>query len=211
MKRSRARRNRGRGAATRERLLEAARVLFSREGYAAVSLVDVARRAKCSLSTAYYHFTDKRALLLRLIDDWGKAMPVQRRAAFDIRTALDGHPRRAARDFLRKSLAQLERGPSFYRAILAEADRDAEVRHRYEGASRAITVWLTEMVRTGQQAGVVHTERKPEAAAFLLHHVMESVLTELAAQSAPAESRDEIIDELTEMIVGYLMRPTSER
>jgi len=179
-------------------------VLFSRDGYAAVSLADVARRAKCSLSTAYYHFPDKRALLLRLIDDWGKAMPVQRRAAFDIRTALDGHPRRAAKDFLKKSLAQLERGPSFYRAILAEADRDADVRHRYEGASRAITVWLTEMMRTGQQAGIVRPERKTEAAAFLLHHTMESVLTELAAQNVAADQRDAIIDELTEMIVGYL-------
>jgi AcrR family transcriptional regulator len=206
VKRRRPSRTRGRGAATRERLLEAARVLFSREGYAAVSLADVARRAKCSLSTAYYHFPDKRALLLRLIDDWGKAMPVQRRAAFDIKTALDGHPRRAARDFLKKSLAQLERGPSFYRAILAEADRDADVRHRYEGASRAITVWLTEMMHLGQQAGIVRAERKAEPAAFLLHHVMESVLTELIAQNVPPEQREEIIDELTEMIVGYMTK-----
>ena len=181
-------------------------MLFSRDGYAAVSLADVARRAKCSLSTAYYHFPDKRALLLRLIDDWGKAMPVQRRAAFDIKTALAGDPRRAARDFLEKSLAQLERGPSFYRAILAEADRDPDVRHRYEGASQAITVWLTEIVRFGQQNGIVRAERKPEAAAFLLHHVMESVLTELAQDGSP-ERRKEIISELTEMILGYMIEP----
>jgi AcrR family transcriptional regulator len=190
--------------ATRARLLEAARVLFSRRGYEAVSLADVAKRCKVSLSTAYYHFPEKRDLLLELVDQWGKAMPVQRRAAFDIKTALEGDPRRAARQFLERSLEQLERGPSFYRVLVSEAERDPEVRRRYETASQGITVWLTEMMRIGQQTGIVPARRRPEAAAFLLHHLIESALTELAAQRPGAERREDVLEELTDLIAGYL-------
>jgi AcrR family transcriptional regulator len=204
-RRARTRRPQARGFVTRARLLKVARELFSRDGYAAVSRADVAREAGCGMSTAYYHFPSRRSMLLELIDEWGKAMPVQRRAAFDIRTALGGDPRRAARDFLRKSYEALQKGSSFYRVILAEAERDPEVRRRYEAARQAITTWMAEMTHIGQFAGRVRTERKPEATAFLLHHVIESALTELVAHRLGGEFREEVLDELVEMICSYLL------
>ncbi len=163
------------------------------------------------MSTAYYHFPSKRSMLLELIDEWGKAMPVQRRSAFDIRTAMGGEPRRAARDFLHRSLEELRRGSSFYRVILAEAERDPEVRRRYEAARQATTAWITEMARMGQLSGLVRPERKPEAAAFLLHHVIESTLAELVAQRMPDGVRDEILEELVELICCYLYGEREER
>jgi AcrR family transcriptional regulator len=190
---------------TRARLLAVARELFSRNGYAAVSRADIARRAGYGMSTIYHHFQDKREILLQLIDEWGLAMPVQRRAAFDIRTALGGDPRRAAREFLEKSLDQIEKGPSFYRVILSEAERDPEVRRRYENAQHAITTWLADMMRLGQQAGMVRGERSPEAAARLLHQVMETALTDLVMRKLPRGARDEALEELTDMIYAYLI------
>ena len=186
-------------------MLDAARELFSRHGYAAVSRADVARRAGCGLGTAYYHFPDKRDLLLELIDEWGRAMPVQRRAAFDIRLALQGLPRRAARDFLRKSHDHLRKRPSFYRVMVNEAARDPEVRRRYEAAHRGITTWMAELMRLAQQSGVVRAQRKVEAAAFLVHNVIESTLAELGGETTSGISREEVLDELAEMLCWYLM------
>ncbi|MGH7820834.1 MAG: TetR/AcrR family transcriptional regulator, partial [Candidatus Binatia bacterium] len=181
------------------------RELFAQSGYAAVSRAEIARRAGYGMSTIYHHFADKRDILLQLIDEWGMAMPVQRRAAFDIRTALGGDPRRAAREFLQKSLDQIEKGPSFYRVILTEAERDPEVRRRYETAQHAITTWLADMMRLGQQAGVVRPERAPDAAARLMHHVMESALTDLVTRKLARPAREHALEELTDMICSYLI------
>ena len=200
----RVRRSQARGVVTRARLLAVARELFSRDGYAAVSRADIARRAGYGMSTVYHHFADTRGMLLQLIDEWGMAMPVQRRAAFDIRTALGGDLRRAARDFLRKSVEQLEKGPSFYRVILTEAERDPEVRRRYDTAQHAITTWLAEMTRLGQQNGIISAKRNPEAAAALLQHLIESSLTELVGRKLAGDLREQMLEELADMICAYL-------
>jgi len=200
----RVRRTQARGVATRARLLAVARDLFSRDGYAAVSRADIARRAGYGMSTVYHHFADKRDILLALIDEWGLAMPVQRRAAFDIRTALGGDLRRAARGFLRKSAEQIEGGPSFYRVILTEAQRDPEVRRRYDTAQHAITTWLAEMMRLGQQTGIISAKRSPEAAAMLLQHLIESSLTELVGRKRAGGLRERVLEEMADMICAYL-------
>lgn len=48
--------------ATRAALIEAARELFGAEGYAAVSLEAVARRARVTTGAVYHHFAGKKAL-----------------------------------------------------------------------------------------------------------------------------------------------------
>jgi AcrR family transcriptional regulator len=207
----RVRRTQARGVATRTRLLAVARSLFSRDGYAAVSRADIARRAGYGMSTVYHHFATKRDILLQLIDEWGVAMPVQRRAAFDIRTALGGDIRGAAREFLRKSVEQLEKGPSFHRVILTEAERDPEVRRRYNAAQHAITTWLVDMTRLGQQTGIISAGRNPEAAALLLHHVIESTLAELVGRRLAGGLRDDVLEELSDMICAYLTGPHGRR
>ncbi len=207
----RRRRRQARGAVTRARLLAVARELFARDGYAGVSRGGVAKQAGCGMSTAYYHFPSKRSMLLELIDEWGKTMPEERRGALDIQTALGGDPRLAVRNFLRRSYANLERGSSFYRVILGEAERDPEVRRRYESAFQAITTWMAEMLRMGQIGGQVRRERKPEATAFMLHHVIESTLTELMAHKPTSDFRDDVLDELAEMIASFVSADAGDR
>jgi len=176
-----------------------------------VSRADVANRAGYGMGTIYHHFPDKRDMLLQLIDDWGSTMPVQRRAAFDVLTALSGEPRRAAREFLRKSYEQLRKGPSFYRVIVTEAERDPEVRRRLESTHEAITSWIAELTRLAQQAGMARPECKPEAAAFLLHHLIESTLGELVSRRLDRRLRENVIDELAEMICWYLLGASQDR
>ena len=207
-KRRRLARRRGpqtRGVVTRARLLEVARELFAREGYSAVSRADVARQAGCSINTIYYHFPSKRMMLLELIDEWGTAMPVQRRTALDVQAALGGNSRRAVHEFVRRSYDDLRRSVSLYRVILGEAQRDPEVRRRYESARQAMTTWFAEMLRMGQLSGILRRGAKPDAAAFLLHHLMESLLTEVVARPLDEEFRGEILEAFSEMICAYLL------
>jgi AcrR family transcriptional regulator len=53
---------------TRERILEAARELFAKEGFEAVSMRKIAERIEYSPTAIYFHFKDKIALLRELCD-----------------------------------------------------------------------------------------------------------------------------------------------
>ena len=199
------RRTQARGVVTRQRLLAAALELFSRDGFAGVSRADVAKKAGYGMSTVYHHFRDTRDMLLQLIDEWGKTMPIRRRAAFDVEVALGGETKRATHDYLRRTYEELRKGPSFYRVVLAEAERDPEVGRHYEATRRATTAWITELARNGQSTGMLRKDCEPEAAAFLLNHVMESTLAELVSQRVDPELRERVLTELGDMICRYLL------
>ena len=64
-------------AATRGRILQAARRLFARRGYAATTVQDVVDAAKTSVGNFYFYFKNKGALLGSLLEDaltaaWGR-------------------------------------------------------------------------------------------------------------------------------------------
>lgn len=62
----------GKSHPTRERILDAAEELFARDGFAAVTVRQIMRKADADVSLAYYHFKSKRdlfdAVMLRRVD-----------------------------------------------------------------------------------------------------------------------------------------------
>lgn len=64
----------------RQRLLEAALRLFSRDGYEATSVAAIAREAGVSRATFYRHFRGKREVLLALLSTWHDLMEWIRRS-----------------------------------------------------------------------------------------------------------------------------------
>ncbi len=65
----RGRRGRKEGAEFRDRLIEAARELFTAEGFESVSIRKIAERAGCPPMTFYVYFKSKRALLRHIWED----------------------------------------------------------------------------------------------------------------------------------------------
>jgi AcrR family transcriptional regulator len=53
---------------TTNKLIEAARVLFTRNGYDRTTMTDIAREAKKGRRTLYVHFPNKESLLRRVIE-----------------------------------------------------------------------------------------------------------------------------------------------
>jgi AcrR family transcriptional regulator len=56
-------------AASRARILAAARTLFAERGFAACRVADVAQRAGMSPANVYWHFDSKEAVLRAILDD----------------------------------------------------------------------------------------------------------------------------------------------
>jgi AcrR family transcriptional regulator len=182
----------------------AAKELFSSRGYAETSLADVARRAGTGISSVYHHFPDKRAMLLEIIDDWGDHLPVQRRAELDIERVVRGEGREAVRQFLRRIYEQMKRGPSFHMVVLSLAERDPEVRRRYQRNQQILIEWMREMIERGQRIGLIREGPDPRSVAFILHYMIEMVATQLVAREGGDLDAYRVLEELTEMIVRFL-------
>ncbi|MFH1037669.1 MAG: TetR/AcrR family transcriptional regulator [PVC group bacterium] len=83
-----------RALATRGKLLEAARTLFTERGFELTSIDDITRRADVGKGTFYYHFTDREEIIKALIE-WviGELLAVidnTCREATDLKTTLEG-------------------------------------------------------------------------------------------------------------------------
>ena len=60
----------GRGdASTRERILEAAEVVFAENGYHDTAMDEIVRRTEISKGGVYFHFPSKEELFFALMDD----------------------------------------------------------------------------------------------------------------------------------------------
>ncbi len=55
---------------SRRAVLDAALGLFSRQGYRATTMREIAEKAKVSTGNVYHHFPDKEAIFLALIDEY---------------------------------------------------------------------------------------------------------------------------------------------
>jgi AcrR family transcriptional regulator len=55
---------------TQQRILDAARDLFTERGYAGTSIRDVAERLSMTKAALYYHFPGKQAVLAALVEPW---------------------------------------------------------------------------------------------------------------------------------------------
>jgi AcrR family transcriptional regulator len=63
-----------RNEAARSRLLDAARQLFMRQGYAVTTMVQVVRLAGTSIGNCYFYFPNKEALLRGVVEDFAQGI-----------------------------------------------------------------------------------------------------------------------------------------
>lgn len=199
------RRGQARGRLTRARVLAAAEDLFTRRGYAETAVADVADRAGVSVGTVYHHFPDKRSILLELIDDWGDRLVASRRSELDLERFLGADPRSAIRGWLRRSYERLKKRPSLYLVVLGLADRDTEVRRRYQRIERLALLRFQELVEVGRRRGQMRADLDPSSAAFLVHHAIDMAATQLLVREVIDPSPDRVLEELADMICRYLM------
>ncbi len=199
------RRRQARGIATRERVLEAAESLFARGGYAGTSIAEIAARAKTSVGTLYHHFPDKRALLLELVDHWGDRAVVRRRSELELERMLGDDPRAAIASDLRRAYEQLRREGGLYLVVLELADRDPEVRRRFQRIEQVGVERMRALIEFGQRRGLMRRDVDPLAAAFLIRHAIDMAATEVLVREVAEPAPERVLEELTNMICRYIL------
>jgi len=202
---TRPRKPQARGVATRERLLAAAEDVFTGNGYDGASMQDVAKRAHASVGTLYHHFPDKRALLLDLIDRYANRVAREQRTDLQFDAILGDSPRLGLERWLRAGYDKLRKQPSLYLLILALADRDAEVRRRYQRVEQLAVERMRGLLEFAKERGAVRPDADCSAAAFLIHHAIDMAATQLLVREVVDPSPERVLRELAEMICRYIL------
>jgi TetR/AcrR family transcriptional repressor of mexJK operon len=134
-------------------VVEAARTLFSEQGFAAVSMDQVAKAAGVSKATVYAHFASKEQLFVAIVGQacrtYAETVMPEVRDAPDARTALIRIGRAVAGFLL------APRTMAIYRTIVAEGPRFPELARGYydngpRSFKRLLGSYLAEMTARGQ-------------------------------------------------------------
>jgi AcrR family transcriptional regulator len=199
------RRPQARGRATRARILAAAQASLKQGGYDGTSMAGVAQRARVGVGTVYHHFPDKRSLLLELIDDWGDRLAARRQSDLDLERFVGGDPRAAIARWLRRAYERQRKEPSLYVVVLGLADRDPEVRRRFQRIEQAAVGRLREFIEFGQRRGLMRADADAASAAFLVQHAIDMAATQLLVREVTDPPHEAVLDELVDMICRYLL------
>jgi AcrR family transcriptional regulator len=194
----------GRGARTRQALLDAAEVVFGRLGYERASVSAINRQAGVAQGTFYTHFPSKQAVFVAVIQDRGAAA---RRAAGEVTRALDPGAGRAAieRAGMEAALAFVYAHPDIHRIL-----RDAEV------ASPEMHRWWFESVVRAYVAGFRRLTPDPrpgldiELLAYVVQGISRGLSNRMLSEGEPPTepSMDLVYDLLGRGFDGLLAEST---
>ncbi len=182
-----------RSAKKRERILQAALMLFGERGYDGASLDEIAARAGVAVGSIYLHFRSKRQLLQVLMDEL-----LRRLAGIDVTLEPGPDPEAAIRELLDRALSSDLAYAGAYRAWTEAVRNDAELAathgrirawtlSRVHGAFESLQRWPR--ARAGVDVG---------ALARLMDAFFWSQLADLA--SASPEKVDEFLDTTSQLI-----------
>lgn len=162
-------------AARREQLIEVVRALVAEQGFHAVSIEGVARRAGVSRPIVYGHFADLPGLLEALVErEAGRAL--EQLAAFLPPPGSPGNRRAALLGALRGYLEAVRADPVTWRLVLMPPEgAPAGLRERIAEGRAAVVARLAEIVDPGLAAGGGSPD--PELTAWTM-----SVLSDEAAR-----------------------------
>jgi AcrR family transcriptional regulator len=104
-----------RSRATRERLLEAAEIVFAQKGYDGARLADIAAEAGCSVGAVYFRFKDKNALFSAIAESF---IEEARNGLAALLSQAPSNPEETVRHFVVASAANFRRHRGLFRAIV---------------------------------------------------------------------------------------------
>lgn len=150
-----------RGEATRQKLLQAARKLFAKQGYARTGVSDITRRARVAQGTFYLYFPDKKAILRELVLGFSHNLRSR------LREAMAKEPTRRAKEVagFRAFLQFAGENPDLYPIVMESQFVDPAIYRDYYDSLRNAYMRALEKA---QQAGEIRPVNLALAAYLLM-------------------------------------------
>jgi len=200
---ARGRRSRAENAApSRKQLMTAAIDCFARFGYQGTSIDRIARASGVTKGAVYYHFKDKEEVLFEAVKD--------RIGGFEQQVLAEVRPARDALDNLRQVVdacffhATVSNHRRFIITLMIEAlDTNPRLSTEFRNILRRMRVFLTGVIRRGQQRGTLRQDVAAEAAAAV---IMGGIIGAEVQHYQDPEEIDlrRVLDTLVEQLTAWL-------
>jgi len=194
-----------RSRATVTAVLDAMIRILDREGPDAATTTRVAEVAGISIGTLYQYFSHRDAILDALQDrEFERVMELMQRILGEAST--EGPAENVAREMIRGLLSLHAEAPGLHRVLALEGLRVTPAQRVHAFDMRAIGV-----VRGFLAASPLPIRRKNlDAAAFVVFQSVRASMLARMLESPPGVDDDTLVDELTDMLLRYLVRDTAE-
>jgi AcrR family transcriptional regulator len=191
---------------TLERLFDAAEAEIREKGYADASVVEIARRAGCSVGTFYRRFRDKTALFHALDKRWGEAFRATMEAAVAPERWTGALILEILTGYIEFSLGQAREHAELHRAAINMASRDARFAERQRKLAAELHARLRALL-FARQDEIGHGD-PPLAIEFVLEQLRSMLMARLGAEPLDktlfASSDEQFIDQALTSVSAYL-------
>lgn len=148
-----------RGTRSRRAILDAAKPIFERDGYAGASLNQIIAASGLTKGGFYFHFASKQALALAVLADHHEGWNEQ------VRRETERHPRAVDRLFatprIIARLAESGEGPVALRRLTEELARDPALRDEVCGSIRSAVEATAAQFAEAQAEGTIRADLDP--------------------------------------------------
>jgi AcrR family transcriptional regulator len=182
---------------TREKIIEAATDLFSKDGFHAVSSKKIAKKANVAIGTFYNHFKDKKSLLFEIRRRHAKA--VHEKIGENLARILNDNladGRKLVQELVQQTLKMHSFSQDLHRELtaLAYTDSDfAEIKRKDEAESTAMIIQVLAPYRASLRI------KDLEAAAWVIGQSVEAVIHGIKIFAPPFEEK-RLTDALGDML-----------
>jgi len=191
---------------TIHRLLDAAEAEICEKGYADASVVEIARRAGCSVGTVYRRFRDKAALFYALDERWGDAFRTTMEDAVSAERWDGALILEILTGYIEFSLGQGREHTEIHRAAINMASRDARFAERQRKLAAELHTRLRALL-VARQDEIGHDD-PPCAIEFVLEQLRSMLTARLGTEPLDktlfASSDEQFIDQALTSVAAYL-------
>lgn len=190
-------------AERRLQILEAARDVFAKRGYARATVDDIVAEAGVARGTFYLYFDDKRQAFAELVDRFAVQITgvIQRIATDDPARPVSSQVLENTRAILRLCLAER----SMTKILFTDAvGVDPEFERKLATFYDAVVQLLTESLKDGQALGIV-ADGEPRVLAYLTLGALKELLYQAVTLGLAEESAEALTQQLYAFLSqGYL-------
>lgn len=190
-------------AERRRQILEAAREVFAKRGYAQTTVDDIVARAGVARGTFYLYFDDKRAAFAELIDRFATQLSeaiVRIQVGVGERSVAD-----QVRENIRAVLGVCLAESTMTKILFTDAPGvDHEFQSRVTSFYDTVMQILIESLRDGQALGIV-ADGEPRVLAYLSLGALKELLYQVVTLGLTEESADALTQQMFDFLcAGYL-------
>ncbi|HYV05560.1 MAG TPA: TetR/AcrR family transcriptional regulator [Blastocatellia bacterium] len=192
---------------TKEKIVQAAILLFEERGYEKTTSNDIATEAGVSVGSFYVYFTDKRQLLLSIFDRLADELYKNIFDGLKAEHLFDSELQTRIRQAVANTITDKQKHSGLHRVISELVLKDAEFAERRKAVMDRSVAKLQELISLASKAGLTW-EMDAEAASFVVQRVVFDLSQDYVIGYCEFD-QDRAVDALADMIYRFVFKPKS--